>query len=102
MDRRWSRRVLIKRDVSIYHCSLGLLRGCLHNLSYGGALIVSGEVMVPCRSSVELVFSDIDKQNPPLKISACAVHTESRGNGFMFSDYNTQVFRFLQALMSGA
>jgi PilZ domain len=105
MEKRWSERIALRVGVDVYQHGRQLGSCASRNIGLGGTFLslVENDVdklVIQKAQNVELVFSLLSQGHEikhTLHAQVARVNTE--GVGFKFCDFDTGVFRSLQALL---
>lgn len=98
MERRWSRRKRVEREVLLRYEGVGLLRCETRDISFEGVCIDTGGFVVPSDTELTLSFSSGDLvDDVSLRGKVVRVHT--RGVGVFFVDYHEGAYQFLLGVL---
>ena len=102
-ERRWNPRLTTVMDVAVYYGGLGLVQCKTRDISYDGAFIETGRVLMAEDSDIELVFSNYSgSTHTQHRLTAKISRVTDDGAGLTFSNLEISTYRFLQQLLSTA
>ena len=101
MERRWSRRKRVERDVLVRYEGLGMLRCQTRDISFEGANIITGQFTLPPSAEIELVFVPSDEAPlTEVRLGANVVRIHDDGIGVNFSHYYDGSYNYLLRLLN--
>jgi len=103
MEHRWSERRLLAADAIVEGPGLGRIPVTLCNVSIGGALVETGEAVLPPDVLVSIAFNlSAEDHRGDYRLHAVVVRSDTTGAGLLFQDLDIETIRSLRAALYGS
>lgn len=100
MERRWSNRKALEREVLLRYEGISLLRCRTHNISFEGAYIHTANIIVPAEMELEVNFVPDDIEAEEVSLGGRVVRIQGDGVGVSFLDYHEGAYQYLLRLLN--
>ena len=100
MEHRWSSRIPLSSQVTLYHNKIPVAICTAHDIGLGGLFITTEPLTYPLNTTLDVEFElDSDGVSKWFRIPACIVHGAKNGLGMMFVETNLEVKRSIRHMI---